>query len=139
MQRSSHSVGALAAALAKAQAEIQNPEKSLTATIVSPGQRIASRQALRSTMPPMSTIMPVSSATGMNSPGETLTPLLSQRTSASQHFTLPVSTPPNAIAYGTGLIRIQSMVRFGFVLNLLAYLVLLGCGALLLPALGFGD
>jgi ERF superfamily len=39
VQRSSHSVGALAAALAKAQAEIQNPEKSLTATIVSPFPR----------------------------------------------------------------------------------------------------
>ena len=39
MQRSSHSVGALAAALAMAQAEIQNPEKSLTATIVSPFPR----------------------------------------------------------------------------------------------------
>jgi hypothetical protein len=39
MQRSSESVGALAAALAKAQAEIQNPEKSLTATIVSPFPR----------------------------------------------------------------------------------------------------
>src|ERR1700747_3308278 len=39
MQRSSNSVGALAAALAKAQAEIQNPEKSLTATIVSPFPR----------------------------------------------------------------------------------------------------
>jgi len=43
MQRSSHSVGALAAALAKAQAEIQNPEKSLTATIVSPFPREAVR------------------------------------------------------------------------------------------------
>ena len=39
MQRSSNSVGALAAALAKAQAEIVNPEKSLTATIVSPFPR----------------------------------------------------------------------------------------------------
>jgi hypothetical protein len=36
MQHSSDRVGALAAALAKAQAEIANPEKSLTATIVSP-------------------------------------------------------------------------------------------------------
>jgi ERF superfamily len=36
MQHSSPSVGALAAALAKAQAAIANPEKSLTATIVSP-------------------------------------------------------------------------------------------------------
>ncbi len=39
MQRSSESIGALAAALARAQAEIQNPEKSLTATIVSPFPR----------------------------------------------------------------------------------------------------
>jgi hypothetical protein len=39
MQRSSDNVGALAAALAKAQSEIQNPEKSLTATIVSPFPR----------------------------------------------------------------------------------------------------
>src|SRR5262245_38389739 len=39
MQRSSHSIGALAAALAKAQSEIANPEKSLTATIVSPFPR----------------------------------------------------------------------------------------------------
>src|SRR3974390_3519011 len=43
MQRSSESVGALAAALAKAQAEIQNPEKSATATIVSPFPREAVR------------------------------------------------------------------------------------------------
>jgi ERF superfamily len=40
MQRSSESVGALASALAKAQAELVNPEKSLTATIrvVAPGE-----------------------------------------------------------------------------------------------------
>jgi ERF superfamily len=43
MQHSSASVGALAAALAKAQAAIANPEKSLTATIVSPFPREASR------------------------------------------------------------------------------------------------
>jgi hypothetical protein len=43
MQRSSSNVGALAAALAKAQAEIANPEKSLTATIVSPFPREGSR------------------------------------------------------------------------------------------------
>ena len=43
MQRSSDRVGALAAALAKAQAEIANPEKSLTATIDSPYPRGGSR------------------------------------------------------------------------------------------------
>ena len=41
MTRSSESVGALASALAKAQAALVNPEKSLTATIRSarPGER----------------------------------------------------------------------------------------------------
>jgi ERF superfamily len=43
MQHSSDRVGALAAALAKAQAEIANPEKSLTATIVSPFPREGTR------------------------------------------------------------------------------------------------
>ena len=43
MQRCSASVGALAAALAKAQAAISNPEKSLTATILSPFPREGSR------------------------------------------------------------------------------------------------
>src|SRR5215471_15995803 len=39
MHRSSESIGAIAAALAKAQAEFTNPEKSLTATISAPGPR----------------------------------------------------------------------------------------------------
>jgi hypothetical protein len=39
MQRSSESIGAIAGALAKAQLDLQNPEKSLTATIRSPFPR----------------------------------------------------------------------------------------------------
>src|SRR6185503_18621316 len=39
MQRSSETIGAIAAALAKAQIELTNPEKSQTATIVSPFPR----------------------------------------------------------------------------------------------------
>src|SRR5947207_8877133 len=39
MHRSSDTIGAIAAALAKAQAEISNPEKSLIATIRSPFPR----------------------------------------------------------------------------------------------------
>ena len=35
MQRSSETIGKIAGALAKAQAELENPEKSLTATIPS--------------------------------------------------------------------------------------------------------
>jgi hypothetical protein len=43
MQRSSESIGAIAGALAKAQAELTNPEKSLTATIRSPFPREGDR------------------------------------------------------------------------------------------------
>ena len=39
MHRSSESIGAIVAALAKAQAELTNPEKSLTGTIRSPFPR----------------------------------------------------------------------------------------------------
>jgi hypothetical protein len=43
MQRSSESIGAIASALAKAQSELTNPEKSLVATIRSPFPREADR------------------------------------------------------------------------------------------------
>jgi len=43
MQRSSESIGAIAAALARAQVELTNPEKSLTATIRSPFPREGDR------------------------------------------------------------------------------------------------
>ncbi len=39
---------------------------------------------------------------------------------ASCAFMLPVATPPNAVVYGSGLIRIPQMVRAGFWLNLIA-------------------
>ncbi|MCW3150377.1 DASS family sodium-coupled anion symporter [Stutzerimonas stutzeri] len=37
---------------------------------------------------------------------------------ASCAFMMPVATPPNAIVFGTGRMRIQSMIRAGFALNL---------------------
>lgn len=36
---------------------------------------------------------------------------------ASCAFMLPVATPPNAIAYGTGMVNQRDMIRAGFVLN----------------------
>jgi sodium-dependent dicarboxylate transporter 2/3/5 len=38
-------------------------------------------------------------------------------------FMLPVATPPNAIIFGTGRIRIAHMARVGFILNLAGVLV----------------
>jgi sodium-dependent dicarboxylate transporter 2/3/5 len=56
---------------------------------------------------------------------------------ASCGFMLPVSTPPHAIVFGTGRIRLTEMARYGLVLNLLgAVLILLTTLYLLEPQLG---
>ena len=54
---------------------------------------------------------------------------------ASCAFMLPVSTPPNAMAYGTRMIRIDAMVRTGFWLDIVGYVVLMAMVLGLLPLL----
>jgi solute carrier family 13 (sodium-dependent dicarboxylate transporter), member 2/3/5 len=44
---------------------------------------------------------------------------------ASMAFMLPVATPPNALVYGTGYVKITDMVKGGFVLDLLGWLFLI--------------
>lgn len=45
---------------------------------------------------------------------------------ASLAFMLPVATPPNALVYGTGHVSIRQMVRSGFMLEILGWLVAVG-------------
>ena len=50
--------------------------------------------------------------------------LLATTFGASAAFMMPVATPPNAIVFSTGHIRIGEMIRAGFWLNLIAILVI---------------
>jgi sodium-dependent dicarboxylate transporter 2/3/5 len=43
---------------------------------------------------------------------------------ASCAFMLPVATPPNAIVFGSGRIRIAQMCRAGLILNLIAVVLI---------------
>jgi len=36
----------------------------------------------------------------------------------SLDFMMPVGTPPNAIAYSTGLVRVKEMIKNGVLMNL---------------------
>ena len=40
-------------------------------------------------------------------------------------FMLPMATPPNAIVFASGHIRVAQMVRVGFILNIIAILLLI--------------
>jgi sodium-dependent dicarboxylate transporter 2/3/5 len=55
---------------------------------------------------------------------------------ASMAFMLPVSTPSNAIVYGSGRVPITSMIRAGVALDVMSFAVILGMLRLLCPALG---
>jgi sodium-dependent dicarboxylate transporter 2/3/5 len=65
-----------------------------------------------------------------------LIPALGACLGASFGFMLPVSTPPNAIAYGTGLVPILSMVRAGLLFDIVGWIVIVGGMRVLCPLLG---
>jgi sodium-dependent dicarboxylate transporter 2/3/5 len=53
---------------------------------------------------------------------------------ASCAFMLPVATPPNALVFGSGYVRIGQMVRTGFWLNLIGIVLITAlCYALIVP------
>jgi sodium-dependent dicarboxylate transporter 2/3/5 len=50
---------------------------------------------------------------------------------------MPVGTPPNAIVFGTGLVRLPQMIKAGFWLNLAGILLITALAALFLaPVFG---
>jgi sodium-dependent dicarboxylate transporter 2/3/5 len=57
---------------------------------------------------------------------------------ASSAYMMPVGTPPNAIVFGTGLVRMPQMVRAGFVLNLVGIVVITALGWWLIPQIVAG-
>lgn len=46
--------------------------------------------------------------------------------SASSAFMLPVATPPNAVVFGSGYLKIKDMIKAGFALNIIAIILITG-------------
>jgi solute carrier family 13 (sodium-dependent dicarboxylate transporter), member 2/3/5 len=62
-------------------------------------------------------VVPVAIAVAQAAGIDALQPALGACLGASMGFMLPVSTPPNAIVYGSGCVPVIKMVKYGFLLN----------------------
>ncbi len=59
--------------------------------------------------------------------------MIAGATAASFAFMLPVATPPNAVVFGSGYIKMTQMVRVGFFLNLAGILLIVAVSLTWLP------
>ena len=71
-----------------------------------------------------SVVIPVMIAVAAGLGVSPVPPALGAALGASFGFMLPVSTPPNAIVYGSGLVPLREMVRSGIVLDILGALLI---------------
>ncbi|UCE63043.1 MAG: DASS family sodium-coupled anion symporter [Nitrospirota bacterium] len=91
---------------------------------------LASNTAAASMLVPV--VIAIAHAAGVSP----LPPTLGACMGASLAFVLPVSTPPNAIVYGTGYVPITSMIRAGLILDILGGIVIWVTLRLLCPLIG---
>ena len=83
------------------------------------------------------TIVPILLAVAIGLELPPLLLILPAAFAASSAFMLPVATPPNAIVFGSNLLRVGQMSRAGIWLNLIAIVLITGASyIIILPALG---
>ena len=88
---------------------------------------------LTSNMATTATFLPVVAAIAIQSEFNPLLVTAAVALAASCAFMLPVATPPNAIVFGSGLIRVPQMARAGFLINILGILVVSFVAAVSVP------
>ena len=91
---------------------------------------LASNTAAASMLVPV--VIAIAHAAGMSP----IPPTLGACMGASLAFVLPVSTPPNAIVYGTGLVPVTEMVRAGLALDILGGIIIFIMLRIFCPILG---
>jgi sodium-dependent dicarboxylate transporter 2/3/5 len=71
-------------------------------------------------------ILPILAAIAVATETHPLVLMVPATLSASCAFMMPVATPPNAIVFGSGRLKVGEMARIGIVLNILGALVITG-------------
>jgi sodium-dependent dicarboxylate transporter 2/3/5 len=78
-------------------------------------------------------IIPIAIAVSQAAGVPPLEPALGATLGASMGFMMPVSTPPNAIVYSSGFVPITKMMRYGIMLDIVGFFVIVGMVLLLGP------
>ena len=78
-------------------------------------------------------IVPVAIAVSKASGIDPLAPALAATLGASMGFMMPISTPPNAIVYGSGHVPLTAMMRYGVVLDIAGFVVIVALVTWLVP------
>jgi sodium-dependent dicarboxylate transporter 2/3/5 len=79
---------------------------------------------------PILTIVCAAMGDKLDAIGGTPTVLIGVAIASSSAMVLPISTPPNALAYATNLVQQKDMVRIGLIVGIVS--MLLGYGVLYL-------
>ncbi|VAV83770.1 Sodium-dependent anion transporter family [hydrothermal vent metagenome] len=82
-------------------------------------------------------VIPVVIAVAQGMGVSPMPPALGAVLGASFGFMLPVSTPPNAIVYGSGMVPILSMVRKGIIFDICGFFIILFSLMVLCPLFGW--
>jgi sodium-dependent dicarboxylate transporter 2/3/5 len=82
-----------------------------------------------------SMIVPVAIAVSQAAGISPLEPALGATLGASVGFMLPISTPPNAIAYSSGHVPITSMMKYGVALDVVSFVVIVAMVSIVVPLL----
>jgi sodium-dependent dicarboxylate transporter 2/3/5 len=80
-------------------------------------------------------VVPVVISIAVAQGADPFVPALGATMAASLGFMLPVSTPCNAIVYGSGYVPLMRMVRYGIILDVIGIIVITGAVWLLAPLL----
>jgi sodium-dependent dicarboxylate transporter 2/3/5 len=122
----------LAEALGKAITSWLPSHSTVTLTMLFTGTAIVLSETTSNTAA-ANMIIPIAIAVSQAAGVPPLEPALGATLGASMGFMMPVSTPPNAIVYSSGFVPITKMMRYGVMLDVVGFFVIVGSVLLLGP------
>jgi sodium-dependent dicarboxylate transporter 2/3/5 len=122
----------LAEALGKAITSWLPSHSTATLTMIFTGTAIVLSEATSNTAA-ANMIIPIAIAVSQAAGVPPIEPALGATLGASMGFMMPVSTPPNAIVYSSGFVPITKMMRYGIMLDVVGFFVIVGSVLLLGP------